>query len=96
MSYKSIPYTSIKGFAVESAGSWDYDSELTLYTKNLWNNDFGKIQMDFRKGQVDILQIQKFLSAMILHDKDEMTSYLQSAGSAPQVKSYNRRFYWFY
>ena len=71
---------------MESAGSWDYDSELTLYTKNLWK-DFGKIQMDFRKGQVDILQIQKFLSAMILHDKDEMTSYLQSAGSTPQVKS---------
>ena len=71
---------------MESAGSWDYDSELTLYSKNLWK-DFGKIQMDFRKGQVDILQIQKFLSAMILHDKDEMTSYLQSAGSAPQVKS---------
>ena len=81
----STPYASIKAFAVESAGAWDKDSELDIYTRNLW--DLGKIQMDFRKGQVDILQIQKFLSAMVLKDKQEMTSYLESAGSAPHVKS---------
>ncbi|CAB9512461.1 Pfam:DUF1696 [Seminavis robusta] len=35
--YKSIPYKSIRGFSAESAGSWDRDSEIKLYTRNLWS-----------------------------------------------------------
>jgi len=80
VSYRSIPLTSIRAFAVESAGSWDRDSELDLYTGNLWT--MGKIQMDFRKGQVDTLSIHRFLSAMILGDTEEQASYLDGKGSA--------------
>jgi len=62
--YTSIPYKSIRGFAVESAGVWDRDSELHLYTRNRWT--LSKVSMDFRTGKADIIQINKFLSALIV------------------------------
>ncbi|CAB9512462.1 Pfam:DUF1696 [Seminavis robusta] len=49
LEYKSIPYKSIRGFSAESAGSWDRDSEIKLYTRNLW--DLQKLSLDFRKGK---------------------------------------------
>jgi hypothetical protein len=85
VSYRSIPLTSIRAFSVESAGSWDRDSELDIYTGNLWT--LGKVEMDFRKGQVDILSIHRFLSAMILGDAEEQASYLDGHGSAVRLSS---------
>jgi Bacterial PH domain len=85
VSYRSIPFTSVRAFSVESSGSWDRDAELDLYTGNFWN--MGKIEMDFRKGQVDILSIHRFLSAMILGDAEEQASYLDSQGAALHVHS---------
>lgn len=85
VSYRSFPYRSIRAFSVQSAGSWDRDSELDLYTGNSW--ELGKIQMDFRKGQVDILTIHRFLSAMIIGDSEEAASYLDRQGAALQVHS---------
>ena len=35
--YKSIPYTSIRGFSAETCGTWDRDAELTIYTKTHWD-----------------------------------------------------------
>jgi hypothetical protein len=32
--YTSIPYSSIRAFKVESAGTWDRDAELAIYTRN--------------------------------------------------------------
>ena len=66
---------------MESAGGWDRDSEVDVYTRNLWN--LGKIGLDFRKGKADIISIQKFLSAILLDDspnKDEAAHYLNSRG----------------
>lgn len=85
VSYRSIPFTSIRAFSVESAGNWDNDSELDLYTGNLW--ELAKVEMDFRKGNVDILSIHKFLSAMILGDADESAAYLDTQGAAVQYHS---------
>lgn len=85
VSYRSIPYSSIRSFEVESAGSWDRDSELDIYTANLWNME--KIEMDFRKGQVDILSIHRLLSAVILGDSSEAAEYLVGDGSKLQIKS---------
>jgi len=62
--YKSIPYRSICAYSVESAGMWDRDSELNLYTRNRWH--VAKLEMDFRSGKTDIMQIQKMLSAFII------------------------------
>jgi len=62
--YTSVPYTSIHAYSVESAGIWDRDSELNLYTRNRWH--LAKIEMDFRSGKTDIMQIQKMLSGFIV------------------------------
>lgn len=62
--YTSIPYRSIHAYSVESAGIWDRDSELNLYTRNRW--DLAKIDMDFRSGKTDIMQIQRLLTGFIV------------------------------
>lgn len=72
--YTSVPYSSIRAFKVESAGAWDRDSELAIYTRNLW--DLGKLRMDFRKGKADIIAIQKFLSAVVLGTPNDATRFL--------------------
>jgi hypothetical protein len=61
--YFSILWKSIRAFSVETAGSWDRDSELLLYT-SLDNNT--RIPMDFRKQKTDIFAVQKFLSDKLL------------------------------
>jgi len=58
--YTSIPYRSIHAWSVESAGIWDRDSELNLYTRNRWH--IAKVDMDFRSGKTDIMQIQKLMA----------------------------------
>ena len=62
--YTSIPYRSICAYSVESAGIWDRDSELNLYTRNRWH--LAKIEMDFRSGKTDIMQIQRLLSCFVI------------------------------
>ena len=62
--YTSIPYRNIHAFSVESAGIWDRDSELNLYTRNRWH--LAKVDMDFRSGKTDIMQLQKLLSGFIV------------------------------
>jgi len=62
--YTSIPYKAIRAWSVETAGLWDTDTELNLYTKNRWH--MAKIEMDFRTGRCDIAQINRFLSALII------------------------------
>ena len=62
--YTSVPYRSIHAYSVESAGIWDRDSELNLYTRNRWH--LAKIEMDFRSGKTDIMQIQKLLSGFVI------------------------------
>jgi len=72
--YTSVPYSSIRAFKVESAGSFDRDAELAIYTRNLW--DLQKVSMDFRKGKADIIAIQRFLAAIVLGTPDDATRYL--------------------
>jgi hypothetical protein len=62
--YTSLPYRSIRAFSVETAGVWDRDTELNLYTRNRWK--LAKVDMDFRSGKADIIQINKFLAAMLI------------------------------
>ena len=62
--YTSVPMRSITAYSVESAGIWDRDSELNLYTRNRWH--VAKIDMDFRSGKTDIMQIQKLLSGFVI------------------------------
>jgi hypothetical protein len=57
-------FQSIYAWDVETAGMWDRDTELSLYTRNRW--DLAKVNMDFRTGKADIAQINRFLSALII------------------------------
>merc|ERR1712232_100934 len=59
--YKSIPYHSIKAFAIETAGSLDTDTNLKVWSegKGLWSTDFVA-------GKVDMYAIMRFLNEMVL------------------------------
>jgi len=46
--YTTLPYTKIQSFSVETAGTFDLDSELVL-----WFSGLGKVKLEFAKG-VDI------------------------------------------
>jgi hypothetical protein len=60
MSIKSIPYKSIKSFSVETAGTFDMDSEL-----NIWlTGAAGPISMKFSKGDL-IYIVQQALAAHV-------------------------------
>eukprot|EP00536_Pseudo-nitzschia_multiseries_P003693 jgi/Psemu1/236933/estExt_Genewise1.C_580034 len=64
MLYTSLPYRSIHGYAVQSAGMWDFDSEVILYTRNRWH--LAHVTLEFQAGKTDIMQIQKLLSGIII------------------------------
>mmetsp|Transcript_27913 Transcript_27913/g.59744 ORF Transcript_27913/g.59744 Transcript_27913/m.59744 type:complete len:390 (+) Transcript_27913:136-1305(+) len=74
--YTSLPYSSICAFSAESAGGWDRDSTVKLYTKNYWS--LSKAALDFRKGKADIIAIQKFLSAIVLGNEYDASNYLRA------------------
>lgn len=89
VAYISIPFTSIRAFAVESAGSWDRDTEVKLWTKTYWKAEGGignKFDQDLRKGKADIIQLQSYLAAQIIGTTDGATS-LQSGATAANAGS---------
>jgi hypothetical protein len=68
--YKSIPYTSILAFAVQSAGSLlDKDTELSV-----WTTGHPKIVMNFSSANVDLFQIYQLLNAKMTWSTDRGTA----------------------
>lgn len=61
--YFTITWPSIRAFSIETAGSFDNDTELLLFT-NL--SGMTRINMDFRKGKSDIFAVQRFISDKLL------------------------------
>lgn len=80
VNYLSLPYSSVKAFSAESAGGWDRDSEVRIFTKNRWS--LKVLYLDFRKGKADIIAIQKFLSAIVLGSKHDAANYLKNITSS--------------
>lgn len=70
--WKSIPYEAIRGFAVESAGSFDRDAEVKLFTKTYWvNGSPGSVfKQDLRKGKCDIIAMQSYIAAQVFGRQD--------------------------
>eukprot|EP00928_Gymnodinium_smaydae_P030606 TRINITY_DN22712_c0_g1_i2.p1 TRINITY_DN22712_c0_g1~~TRINITY_DN22712_c0_g1_i2.p1 ORF type:complete len:796 (-),score=102.69 TRINITY_DN22712_c0_g1_i2:189-2576(-) len=70
--WKSIPYGALRAFSVTSAGHWDRDAEIKLFTRTYWIN--GKpssvFHQDLRKGKCDIIAIQNYLSAQMFIYED--------------------------
>jgi hypothetical protein len=59
--YHSIPYKSISHFSVETAGTFDGDSELKIYI----SSNPVPIQREFKRGS-DILGVQRTLAQYLL------------------------------
>jgi Bacterial PH domain len=62
VSYNSIPYSSIKSFTMETAGTFDMDCEITLS-----GHGIGTIPLKFARG-TDLKPVYKYLSHYILRD----------------------------
>jgi hypothetical protein len=58
--YKSIPYKFIQAFSVESAGKFDGDVSVKI-----WSTGIRTTKIDFAKANCDIYQIQQFLNAQV-------------------------------
>jgi Bacterial PH domain len=63
ISYQSIPYSSIKVFSMETAGSLDLDCEIKLFVQGLGF----PVDLKFKKG-TDLNPIYKILSTYTLRD----------------------------
>ena len=58
--YLSVPYKSMVSFAVETAGTFDMDSELKI-----WISSQGVLQKTFSKGS-NIVKVQQSLAKFLL------------------------------
>ncbi len=58
--YSSLPYSKISAFSVETAGSFDLDSELEMYFSGL-----GKVKLEFT-GKTNLVEISKVISSYVL------------------------------
>ncbi len=58
--YTSLPYSKIQAFSVETAGTFDLDSELQL-----WFSGLGLVKLDFSRG-VDIRGLNRLIGDHVL------------------------------
>ena len=58
--YTSMPYSKVSAFSVETAGTFDIDSELELYFSGV-----GKVKFEFA-GNTDIVAIGQAISTYVL------------------------------
>ncbi|RHA38612.1 PH domain-containing protein [Cellulomonas rhizosphaerae] len=58
--YSSLPYSKIQAFSVETAGTWDRDSELEL-----WFSGLGRVKFNFASG-VDVRGLNMLISERLL------------------------------
>ena len=58
--FTSLPYSKIVVFSVETAGSFDLDSELEMYFSGL-----GKVKFEFT-GRTNVVEIAKIIGGFVL------------------------------
>ena len=58
--YSSLPLNRIQAWSVETAGTFDLDSEL-----DLWFSGLGRVRLEF-KGSVDIRQLSQIIGSHVL------------------------------
>jgi len=91
VAYISIPFTSIRAWAVESAGSWDRDAEVKIWTKTYWTASGGignKFEQDLRKDKADIIALQSYLASMIIGSTDGASSVRPTAAQAGSMDTF--------
>ena len=58
--FSSLPYSKVSAFSVETAGTFDWDSELEL-----WFSGLGKVRFEFT-GNTDITRIARIIGTFAL------------------------------
>ena len=58
--YTSLPYSKVSAYSIETAGTFDLDSELEMFFSGL-----GKVRFEF-SGASDIVKIGKIVSEFVL------------------------------
>lgn len=58
--FTSLPYSKIQAFSVETAGTFDMDSELEIYFSGL-----GKVKFEFA-DRSDIVHLGKIIGSYVL------------------------------
>lgn len=58
--FTSLPYSKIQAFSVETAGTFDLDSEMEL-----WFSSLGKVKFEF-SGKTNIAELCKTISQYVL------------------------------
>lgn len=58
--FSSLPYSKIQTFSVETAGFFDFDSELEI-----WFSGLGKVKFEFA-NQANVYEICRMISDMVL------------------------------
>ena len=58
--FTSLPYSKVQAYSIETAGTFDLDSELEMYFRAL-----GKVKFEF-KGTSDIVKIGQIISEYVL------------------------------
>ncbi|GLY01525.1 MULTISPECIES: PH domain-containing protein [Actinoplanes] len=58
--FTTLPYNKIQAFSVETAGSFDRDSEL-----DLWFSGLGNVRLEFKRN-VDIRQLSQLIATYLL------------------------------
>lgn len=78
--YKSVPWSSVRAFEVESAGAFDTDSEAKIWVNNWW--DMAEIKQDMKKGGADIIELNRIMAAGVFGNEDG-SSAMDSIQPAP-------------
>lgn len=58
--FTTLPYAKVQAYSVETAGSFDRDSEMEL-----WYSGIGRIKFEF-KGRTDMAYLSKLVAAYVL------------------------------
>lgn len=58
--FTSLPFSKVQAFSIETAGTFDLDSEL-----DLWFSGLGRVRLEF-KGQVDIRHLGQVIASYVL------------------------------
>ena len=58
--YTSLPYSKVQAYSVETAGTFDFDSELDLFFSGI-----GQVRFEL-KGKYDILALSRLIASYVL------------------------------
>lgn len=59
--FTSLPYSKVQAYSVETAGTFDFDSELDLF----FSGGIGQVRFEL-KGSCDILALSRLIASYIL------------------------------